>query len=64
MTAAQFFDKQHGTTTEFLSKSEILKLMQKFSDHCFDQFKKKQENFNQQQWQHNYEERRKLSNNS
>jgi hypothetical protein len=59
MTATQFYQHVHGQVAEHLSKDAIIRLMESFADHKFDEFKKKKTVFNTEQWIANTEEVRK-----
>jgi cobalamin-dependent methionine synthase I len=50
MTAATFFEKQHGANTEFLSKAEVIKFANDFAELRHQDFQKAKESFNTERW--------------
>jgi hypothetical protein len=61
MTAASFFESVHGIHAHSLPKTAILDLMEKFSDHKYEEFKKRKETFNSERFlsEQSFEEQRK-----
>jgi cobalamin-dependent methionine synthase I len=50
MTAATFFEQQHGTKTEFLSKDEVIRFAERFAEQRHNEFQKAKESFNTERW--------------
>lgn len=60
MTSLSFYESQHGINTEFLSKNEVVKIMELYANHRWEEFKKTKSVFNAERWiaENHFEETR------